>query len=300
MSAAGKDRVSQTGGGAAADTSDSAQRWGVFINGDVDIGRQSTVGEQSGFKITSKGITIGADYRLAGNDVLGASVGFVKADTDLDAGGGNQNANGYSFSFYGSYVPTENAYIDGILNVGHNRYSSQRQTATTSLDSNTTGNQWGVAVSAGYAFNRGALALTPYGRVEYVDAKVNGFTENGDVAQALMIGEQQIKATTLSLGGSASYAISTSWGVLLPYGRLEFQYLAQSNANDVTVQIASAASTTPALIQVVGGDKSFGNFAAGLSALFGHGVSAFFNYQQLFGKRDVRDQLYTLGFRAEF
>ena len=249
------DGVSQTGGGASADTPDSFERWGVFINGNVNIGRQSTVGEQSGFKITSKGITIGADYRFLGNNVLGASVGFVKADTDIDAGAGNQDAKGYSFSFYGSYVPTENAYIDGILNVGHNRYSSQRRSPTTSFDSNTTGNQWGVALSAGYAFNRGALALTPYGRVEYVDAKVNGFTENGDVTQALMIGEQQIKATTLTIGGPASYAISTSWGVLLPYGGLEFQYLAQSNANDVTVQIASAASTTPALIQVVGGDR---------------------------------------------
>ena len=293
----GKDSRPQTGGGAAADKPDPFERWGVFINGDINVGRQSPVDTQTGFKVDSTGVTVGTDYRFAGSGILGASVGFVKADTDLDAGAGNQNAKGYSFSLYGSYVPTENAYIDGILNLGHNRYDGQRQTPTASFDSNTSGNQWGLAVSAGYAFNRGQLALTPYGRVEYVDAKVNGFTESGDATQALNIGEQRIKATTLTLGGTASYAISTSWGVLLPNGRLEFQYLAQSNANDVTVHIASGA---PTQLQVLGPDKSFGNFSVGLTALFGRGVSAFFNYQQLFGKSNVTDQLYTLGLRVDF
>ena len=60
-----------------------------------------------------------------GNNVLGASLGFLKADTDLDAGAGTQSAKGYSFSLYGSYVPQENAYIDGILNVGHKHVRQQ-------------------------------------------------------------------------------------------------------------------------------------------------------------------------------
>jgi len=29
-------------------------------------------------------------------------------------------------------------------------------------------------------------------------------------------------------------------------------------------------------------------------------VTAFFNYQQLFGKSNVRDQLYTVGLRIDF
>ena len=123
----GKDGKPQTGGGASADAPNPLERWGVFVNGDVDVGRQSTTGTQTGFKVTSKSITLGADYRFAGNHVAGASLGFSKADTDLDAGAGSQDAKGYSFSLYGSYVPQENAYVDGILTVGHNKYDSQRR-----------------------------------------------------------------------------------------------------------------------------------------------------------------------------
>jgi outer membrane autotransporter protein len=290
----------QTGGGASADKPDSFEHWGVFINGDVDIGRQTTTDAQTGFKVTSKGITLGADYRFRGNNVLGASLGFLKADTDLDAGAGTQTAKGYSFSLYGSYVPQENAYVDGILNVGHNKYDSNRQTATDSFSSSTNGNQWGLAISAGYAFNRGPLALTPYGRVEYVNAKVNGFTESGNMDDALVIGSQQIKGTTLTLGGQASYSVSTSWAVLLPNARLELQRLAQRSVSDVSARIVNQDITSPsAQIPILGEDRNFGNFAVGVSAVFPRGVNAFFNYQQLFGKDNLSDRHYTLGLRVD-
>ena len=58
--------------------------------------------------------------------MLGAALGLLKADTNV-ADGGSQDAKGYSLSLYGSYVPLENAYLDGIVNVGRNDYDSQRQ-----------------------------------------------------------------------------------------------------------------------------------------------------------------------------
>ena len=292
--------ANHTGGGASADKPDSFERWGVFINGDFDDGRQSTVGTQTGFKVRSDGVTVGTDYRFVNNSVVGAAVGFLKAHSDLDDGAGNQHTKGYGFSFYGSFEPIPNAYIDAIVNIGHNSYDGQRQRGNASFSNDTSGNQWGFALGAGYAFNQGALALTPYGRVEYVDAKVNGFTENGDKNLAYTIGEQRVNATTLALGGQASYAVSTSWGVLLPYGRLEYQYLAHSSGKDVTAQLVTDISSTSVPIQIIGQDKSFGTFAVGLSAVFRRGVSAFFNYQQLFAKDNVRDQLYTVGARLAF
>ena len=287
-----------TGGAAAADTPDAFSRWGLFINGDVDIGKQSAVDTQSAFKVTSNGITVGTDYRFEGNNVLGAALGFLKADTDV-ANGGTQDAKGYSFSVYGSWVPAENAYVDGIVNVGRNTYDSQRpQLSGGTATSSTDGNQFGASLSAGWNFNQGGFTGNPYVRVEYVDAKVNGFTESGSPDDALIISEQRVKATTLSLGAQASYAISTSWGVLLPYGKVEFQYLAQSNAQNVTAQLVGI--TNPAsIIPKLGQDKTFGNFAAGASAILPNGFSCFFNYEQLFGKENFKDQRYTIGLRIE-
>jgi outer membrane autotransporter protein len=82
--------------------------------------------------------------------------------------------------------------------------------------------------------------------------------------------------------------------VLLPYARIEFQHVAQSNVKNVFI----VGSTVP--VEVLGQDKSFGNFAVGASAIFAKGFSAFFNYEQLFGKDNFSDQKYTLGVRVDF
>lgn len=300
--APGNDGKAPTGGGAAAD--DPFARWSGYITGDVAIGRQSDVpsagGAQNGFKLTSKGITAGADYRFDNNSVLGAALGYMRADTDLNNSAGTQDADGYSFSVYGSYVPVQNAYIDLIFNFGHNNYDSQRKQATTTENatSSTGGDQWGVALSAGYSFSRGPATAVPYVRVEYVDAKVDGFTESGLPGEALTISEQRIKATTWTLGGQASYAFSTNFGVLMPYGRLEFQRVSNTSVQQVYAGLAGFVPVT--LVPSLGQDKSFGNFALGLTGIFPNNLSAFFNYQQLFGQDNYRQQQYTLGIRYNF
>jgi outer membrane autotransporter protein len=290
----------EKGGGAAADSADAFSRWGAFVSGDVNIGRQAAVDDQTGFKLTSRGLTLGGDYRFPGEHVLGAALGFAKSDGRLDDGLGTQDIKGYSVSVFGSLVPADKAYIDLIVNFARTSFDSQRQQqAGGSASSDTDGTSIAAALSAGWNLSRGALTANPYGRIEYVDARIDGFTETGDAAEALTVGEQRIKATTLTLGGQLSYAVSTSWGVLLPYAKLELQYLAQTSAQDVTAQLA-AASSPAILVPALGDDRTFGNFAVGASAILPRGVSGFFTYEQLFGKDDFRNQKYTLGLRVEF
>jgi outer membrane autotransporter protein len=290
----------EKGGGAAADSADAFSRWSAFVNGDVNIGRQSAFDDQTGFKLTSRGLTLGGDYRFPGEHVLGAALGFAKSDGRLDDGLGTQDIKGYSVSVFGSLVPADKAYVDVIVNFARTSFDSQRQQqAGGTASSDTDGTSVAAALSAGWNLSRGALTANPYGRVEYVDARIDGFTETGDAAEALTVGEQRIKATTLTLGGQLSYAVSASWGVLLPYARLELQYLAQTSAQDVTAQLA-AASSPAILVPALGDDRTFGNFAVGASAILPRGVSGFFTYEQLVGKDNFRNQKYTLGLRVEF
>lgn len=286
-----------TGGGASADKGDPFERWGVFLNADVDVAHQDTVGTQLGFKTRTNNYTIGADYRLPGNHVLGASVNFLRSDADLKQGTASQDAKGYGFTLFGSFVPAPNGYIDAIVNFGHNRYDGDRLDDNATFSSKTSGNQWGFALSAGYGLTSGALTVTPYGRVEYVHAKVGGFTETGNSAGVATISDQRIKVTTLAAGALASYAISTSWGVLIPNGRIEYQHLAHASRGDTTLQFGTAA---PIPLASLGQDKNYGTFAVGATGVFGSGVSGFFNYQQLFGNSAVRDRIYTLGLRIDF
>jgi uncharacterized protein YhjY with autotransporter beta-barrel domain len=77
--------------------------------------------------------------------------------------------------------------------------------------------------------------------------------------------------------------------------------LAQRSADDVSARIVNQDVASPsAQIPILGEDRNFGNFAVGVSAVFPRGVSAFFNYQQLFGKDNLSDRHYTLELRVAF
>jgi len=289
----------QTGGGASPDT-DPFARFGGFIQGDIDVGKQSGTNGTQGFDVRTNGLTIGVDYRFPGNHVLGAAVGLMKAKTDLTDNAGDQNAKGYSISLFGEYVPVENAYVDLAMNIGRNKYDGKRRVAdsTGEYNSNPRGNQFGIALSAGYQFYRQSLTLTPYGRVEYVDASIDSFQESG-APDPLQVDSQRYKSTVLSAGGQAQYAISTSWGVLVPYARVEYQYTAQNSAKQVNAQLVGLPSSNT-LLPSVGADKSYGNVGLGATAVLPRGMSGYFNYQHLFGKQNFDDDRYILGVRIEF
>jgi uncharacterized protein YhjY with autotransporter beta-barrel domain len=300
----GKDRDGkpQRGGGAAADQ-DPFERLGAFVNGDVEIGRQSATGLSNGYELTTKGITAGVDYRLPGESVIGVAAGYMKADTDLAESGGNQDASGYSFSAYGSFVPMPGTYLDVIAHAGNNKYDTRRREpvdggGTTEYASNTKGRQFAAAVTFGSDFNRGAVTMNPYLRVDYVDAKINGFSESGD-AGSIAVKDLDLRNTVVTAGGQVSYAMSTSWGVLMPNARLELQRRVQGDNRNVTAALV-ADGTINAVAPLESVDRNYGNFTIGASAVLPRGISGFVNIERLFGRESYSNTKYTLGVRLEF
>ena len=294
--------VVQRGGGASADQ-DPFERLGFFVNGDVEIGKHSATGLQNGYDLNTKGVTAGVDYRLPGNGVIGAALGVMKSDADLADSGGSQDGRGYSFSAYGSFVPATGAYVDVIALGGRNKYDTKRLepagTATTAeYDSNTHGRHFAFALTAGADFNRGPVTMNPYVRFDHVDAKIDGFSESGD-AGAILVRDLSLRQTVVTLGGQLSYAMSTSWGVLMPNARLELQRRVQGDNRTVNAALL-ADPTINATAPLEPVDRSYGNVSIGASAVLPKGVSGFFNYERQFGRDNFSNAKYTAGLRFEF
>jgi outer membrane autotransporter protein len=113
----------------------------------------------------------------------------------------------------------------------------------------------------------------------------------------LSVSQQRYKSTVLTVGGQAQYAWSQTWGVLVPYARVEYDYAAQTSANAFTSQYVGVANGQP--VALPGSDKSYWSFSVGATAVVAHGLSGYFNYQYL-DKRNFNDSMYTLGIRYEF
>jgi len=132
-----------------------------------------------------------------------------------------------------------------------------------------------------------------------VDVRVDAFQEtpSSGAPNPLSVSAQHFTSTVLTLGGQVQYAWSVAWGVLVPYARAEYQYVAQTNTQEVAATYIGGALQP---VAVTGSDRNYGHFALGASTVLPHGLSGYFNYEQLVGKQDASDRRYMLGIRYAF
>jgi outer membrane autotransporter protein len=308
---AGLDYGSALGGAASADSGFS--RLGFFVNGDLQFGDKDATARESGFDFDSRGITAGLDYRLSDRSVVGAAFGYSNADADIDNNGGNLDADGYSLSLYGSFYPTDTTYVDVSLTRGWNEFEQRRNIVFNAgtpvsqvASSNPDGDYWTGSIGAGMQFNRQAWTYGPHARFEVTRADVDGFAETlSNPAAAgnglgLRINDQSFRSTTLALGGSVSYAMSTGWGVLLPMADVEYVHEFSNDGDSITGTFVNDPTATAFNLRLDDGDSSYFRVGFGASAQFAQGRSAFVYYQGLLGYDDLSSHSISAGLRLEF
>ena len=211
------------GGGAGDGIADSG-RLGVYINSELGSGSKDETANESGFDIDTTSITVGLDYRLQSGAFIGGALGINKSDSDMDNNGGNIESDGLSLMLYGTKNINNNTYIDGTIGVGKYDYDTQRnlnysargvavnQQALASTEADLTFASIGFGRDSSYKQDQGLL-LSFTGRVNYLNADVDGFTEqmsnpgaNG-FGMNLEIDGQEIESLTSVLGFQLSKVV---------------------------------------------------------------------------------------------
>jgi len=309
-----RDLQGANGGAAGSDGIVDLGRLGVFINGSISSGDRDRSDRAAGYDIDAVSVTLGADYRFRDDLIAGAAIGYTSSETDLDNNGGDLDSDGYALSLYGTYYQESGLYLDGVLSYGSSDYDQRRnirytlgaievdQTAKASFD----GWEWSVSVGGGYQMNHGPWTFGPTARIEYIDTEVDGFDErisnptaNGG-GWATHIDDQDLASFTTQLGGQASYALSTSWGVLLPSVQLEWVHEFEDNAGDVVGFYLQDTSQTSFALPTEDLDRNYFNLTLGASAQFAGGRTGYISIRKLFGYDDLDVLSINAGLRLEF
>lgn len=306
------------GSGAASDDagiSPFGERLGVFATGTAAFGDQDSSAQEEGFDFDTLGITAGIDYRFTDQLVLGLALGYANTDADVDNDGGDFNADGLTVSAYGNFYLSDNVYLDTVLSYGRNDYELNRNirytvTTATGQDSvdarvngDTDSDQLGLSVGAGYQFNfANGLALTFDGRLNYIDADIDGYQETGSntAGLELLFEQQSWESLTLTIGGEISKPISMNWGVLIPRARLEWEHEFKDDPEDITFRFVNAVSDPTVSFEVREPDTDYFRLGGGVNALFTQGRSAFIYGETTLGRDDYTDYSLNLGLRLEF
>lgn len=213
--------------------SKTASGLGTWINGTANFGTFDAYRQAAGFDSDSIAVSAGVDQRIGEHAVAGFSLGYNHDNSEINNDGTRSVAQGYTAAFYGSYQPAAHVYLDGILGGGDLQFDSSRHSADggVNLLGHRNGNQWFASLTAGYEYQTGAWSTSPYGRLAWSLSSLNGFSENGDVADALTYGAQTVRTSQAIVGVRASGKIPWSNGLLIPHVRLEVGHDFQGTSN---------------------------------------------------------------------
>jgi outer membrane lipase/esterase len=316
-----------TGGGGGDPNSISAMsRLGFFVNGSVRRGSQDTTTFETPFDYRASTITAGADYRFTDRLIFGVAAGHSNGSTDFTDGSGRLDSRSNSVSLYGTYYQ-QAFYVDVIGTFAHIDYDADRTTSFTvepgtssgatncagsvcSVDAtgSTGARQLAFAANVGYSFNDGALTWGPDVALDYTHIHVNGFTENDPEQSGLSLvyGDDTGESLLAKVGGHLSYAIKVPFGVILPEARAHYVHEFKNDQSALSVHFSADpdanSSSGPVSNFVVftdPPDRSYYDYAAGVSAQFAFGISAFVDYNAVTSP-DQRVHEVAFGVRFEY
>jgi uncharacterized protein YhjY with autotransporter beta-barrel domain len=319
----------ERGGGASADPDpasiSSSARLGFFINGSLRRGGQDVTTYETPFDFRSNSVTAGVDYRFTNRLIVGIAAGHASGTTDFTDGSGHLDSRSTSVSLYGTYY-NEAFYVDAIGTFAHIKYNAARSTVFSintniedaptncmggdcSVDTtgSTSARQLAFSTNVGYSFNHGAFSYGPDVTVSYTHVQVGAFTEDDpdQTGLSLAFGEDTGESLLAKAGGHMSYAIKLPFGVLLPEARAHYVHEFKNDQRALSVHFSddpyAGTASGPVSNFVVftdPPDRSYFDWAAGFSAQFAFGISAFVDYNSISGS-DQRVHEFALGLRIE-
>ena len=294
-------------------------RWGFFATGTIGRGERDPDTFDPGFEYDSYDITAGVDYRVTESWILGAALGFNRNNTDLPDDRGGMDAKGWTVSGYASWFNASAWYADAVLSMGRSNFDLERrvnygidglsggrtlvdQIASASPD----GDRTSLSLALGRDFNRGAWSFGPYLRAAYSKLDFDAYTETmsnpsgAGSGLALSVDGRALKSLQGVVGGKLSYAISTSWGVLLPNAQLEWVKEFEDDPELLVTRFAADPTQTPILVESERIDNDYFNLGVGLSGVFANGRSAYLYYEHVAGQDRMSSDSLALGVRIEF
>ena len=220
---------------------ESGKRWAFFISGTGELVDIDTTCEARGSSFTTGGVTVGADYRVSSQFVLGAAIGYANTSSDLSRDGHLDIDSGKA-SLYGTFY-NGGFYVNGIAGGGFGSIDTRRATLGGFARGQTDGLDFNGLLGTGYDFHFGAFSFGPIASVQYGTLGIDRFSETGALG-TLRIGSQSQDSLKSAMGLKASYALKVGRVVITPEARAQWQHEYLDDTASLDASFTPASSFT--------------------------------------------------------
>lgn len=305
-----------------AETGVTDSRWGFFLNGRGELFDRDRTSRERGYDGFTAGGQLGADYRIGEGSFLGAILAYDRSETEFDRdrpglnffpqrNDGESESDHFGITLYGSSNLTEGLYVEGSLGYGYTdidfdrravfQESRQRIPQTNVRGrGDTRSHEWLAGGAVGYDVQLGRLSVGPYARLHYARSHVSGYRERDASGLQMRISGDSQDSLTSVLGGRAGMAFGTSFGVVIPQVRLEWEHEFLRDRKSVATSFPLDSARNVFRVRGDDPDRDTWNAAIGVLLVLPGGWMPFADYEALLGHSFLDRHRVVAGVRKEF
>ena len=184
----------------------SGSPWQVYIQPRGGLGSRSSAGNAAGYDWSALGGSIGLEYRLAANWLVGGALDMTGQYQTLNGGAGSSQLQSTQLGLYSAWSG-RNLFAQGVVSFGWLDYSNSRPGVVSTITSSPTGETFGLAAKTGYLFDiNPSTRLGPILGVIYAQSNIGAYNESGDPLLTLNVAKQNLEATLGSAGAQLRQA----------------------------------------------------------------------------------------------
>jgi outer membrane autotransporter protein len=272
--------------------------WNFYIAGNVVLAQGFSQNDVAHFDSNTESITLGTDYRLTPNFLVGLAAGYGHTDATLDNNGSSATVDSYSPGFYASYA-NHGWYANLSGDYIHNAYTQSRAIGFLGQTANSApeGNEGVANLDGGYDFHQGAWTFGPLAGVQYTHLTVDGYSESGSVAD-LTVNSQDADSLRSRLGGRVSFTYSRCGITFTPHLDASWQHEFLDQSRGITSQFTGAVGSFS--VQTTNPSRDSALADIGLDAEINRTVTVFGDYEIQAGQENYFGQSVQAGVKIGF
>lgn len=282
-------------------------RLGGFITGRYGFGGHDATSLEAGYDYYDAGAVVGLDYLVRNDLALGGTFGYSHWNADFDHAAGDLITDSHVLGAYSAWFPTPELSLSGYAAYGWVSYESNRILSYSDpngvvgrvANGKTDGNTIEVTISGNYELSFDALRIGPSARLSYFRSEIDGFNESGALGLNFSFQDQTGTSFQSALGASATYAVSTSLGVLTFQGQAEWIHEYEDDSRTITVRYTNDPfADSPAIVlRTDAPDRDRFGLGAGATLVLPGGMTTFLNFDTVVGQRDYSNYAVNVGLR---
>jgi outer membrane autotransporter protein len=286
-------------------------RMSMYLNASYLKAKQATTAFEAGSDSDIITITVGTDYRLTPETIIGMAFSVADGRTDYGDKESRLDSQNYNLTAYGSYY-LQQWWFDGSLVYGFNNYKQKRDIACTSVGcsdlTNTykadyDGATYGASLGGGYDFILQAFTISPFIQWNGGTVKTDDYKEkaiNTGVPTALLnMDEQSRDFSTLSAGSYFRYVINSKKGVFMPNLRIMLNHDFKDGVQTISGNIVDLENSD-FTVNANARDNDYLTIGLGVNMQLPNGNAGFIDVETVEAYENLDQYKFTAGWRWEF